>query len=56
MKSRLEKAIEYIKGYCNKHVDCDKCKLKVIETGFCKLEDKVPCDWDVTKESEKIGK
>ena len=27
MKNKLEKAIEYIKGYCEKHNSCDGCKL-----------------------------
>ena len=47
MKSRLEKALEYIQGYCNKHASCEKCKLKVHETGFCRLEQNVPCDQKV---------
>lgn len=50
MKSKLEKSIEYIKGFCNKHVNCEKCILKIPATGFCKLEDKVPCDWDIEKD------
>lgn len=49
MKSKLEKSIEYIKGYCNKQVTCEKCILKSSGTGFCKLEDKFPCDWDIEK-------
>lgn len=57
MKSRLEKAMEYIQGYCNKHDNCEKCKLKIQETGYCRLENKVPCDWNVhIKESEDIDK
>ena len=50
MKSRLEKAIEYIKGYCNKHDNCKNCKLIINETGYCILENKVPCDWNVNIE------
>ncbi|MCI6677470.1 MAG: hypothetical protein MSG78_11385 [Clostridiales bacterium] len=53
MKSRLEKAMEYIQGYFNKHSTCDDCKLIIQETGHCRLEDKVPCDWNVNiKESD----
>ena len=50
MKSRLEKAMEYIKGYCNKHNNCKNCKLITQETGYCRLEDKVPCYWNVNIE------
>ena len=57
MKSRLEKAMEYIQGYCDKHNNCKNCKLITQETGYCRLEDKVPCDWNVNiKESESIDK
>ena len=53
-KSRLEKAMEYIQGYCNKHDNCKNCKLTMQETGYCRLENKVPCDWNVNiKESEE---
>lgn len=53
MKSRLEKAMEYIQGYCDKHANCEKCKLKVQETGFCRLESNLPTDWDISiKESD----
>ena len=53
MKSRLEKAMEYIQGYCNKHNNCKNCKLTTQETGYCRLENKVPCDWNVNiKESD----
>ena len=47
MKSRLEKAMEYIQGYCNKHSTCDDCKLATQEAGHCRLECKIPCDWNV---------
>lgn len=57
MKSRLEKAMEYIQGYCNKHASCEECKLKVQETGFCRLEQNTSCDWNVNiKESDNIDK
>lgn len=57
MKSRLEKAMEYIQGYCDKHDNCKNCKLIMQETGYCRLENKVPCDWNVNiKESESIDK
>ena len=54
MKSRLEKAIEYIHGYCNKHDKCENCKLITHETGYCQLANKMPCDWNVNiKESDR---
>lgn len=57
MKSRLEKAMEYIQGYCNKHSTCDDCKLATQEAGHCRLECKIPCDWNVNiKESDNSDK
>ena len=57
MKSRLEKAMEYIQGYCNKHSTCDDCKLATQEAGHCRLECKIPCDWNVNiKESDSSDK
>ena len=53
MKSRLEKAIEYIHGYCNKHYKCENCKLITHKTEYCQLANKMPCDWNVNiKESD----
>lgn len=43
MKSRVEKAVKILKGYCDKQVDCDKCKFK-IENEMCMLQERVPCD------------
>lgn len=45
MKTRLQKSIEYIKGYCDKHDDCKKCKLRDSEAGGCGIRDKAPTDW-----------
>ena len=57
MKSRLEKAMEYIQGYCDKHSNCKNCKLITQETGHCRLEDKMPCDWNVNiEESDNSDK
>lgn len=52
MKTRLQKSIEYIKGYCDKHDDCKKCKLYDSETAWCGIRDKVPEDWKYKTESE----
>ena len=46
----IKKALEYIKGYCNKHIDCDTCKLGSKEC-ICVLrnQDEPPADWNVDK-------
>lgn len=44
MNWRLKRAIKYIKGYCNKHSDCDTCQL--LENEECTLERRMPCDWN----------
>ena len=46
MRSRLQKAIDYIRGYCDKHWDCDDCKLKDKSNGFCILANSSPYNWD----------
>ena len=46
MKTRLEKAIEYIRGFCNKHDECEKCRLQDKETQICRLKDAIPCEWE----------
>ena len=44
----LKKALEYLKGYCNKHPFCDHCKL--YHDDGCVFYNKVPpVDWDVEK-------
>lgn len=46
----IEKALEYIKGYCNKHIDCDTCKLGDRDC-ICVLrnQEEPPADWNVNK-------
>lgn len=51
MKTRLQKSIEYIRGYCDKHNDCTKCKLHDGENEWCGIRDKVPADWKYKEES-----
>ena len=46
----IKKALEYIKGYCNKHYDCDSCKLAdKIEQCFLRNQNEPPADWDIDK-------
>ena len=52
MKTRLQKSIEYIKGYCDKHDDCRKCKLCDSKAERCGIIDNVPADWKYKAESE----
>ena len=46
MKSKIEKAVLYIKGFCEKHYGCEKCKLYDKENSVCMLRSDVPCCWD----------
>lgn len=56
MKSRIQRSIEYIAGYCNKHDRCENCPLQG-EDG-CKLTSVYnPCDWnDVFKKESEDNK
>lgn len=53
MKPRLQKSIEYIKGYCDKHDSCSFCKLQDKNTGECILQKTIPSDWQFKAESEE---
>lgn len=48
MKTKLEKSLEYIIGYCDKHHSCkDNCKL-CDDDGYCLfLKTQVPVDWKI---------
>lgn len=50
-------AIDYIKGYCNKHIECNEsCKLYDIKIEHCIFFDSVagpPCDWELPKREEE---
>lgn len=52
MKTRLQKSIEYIKGYCDKHDNCKDCKLYDSEAEWCGIANKAPVDWKYKAESE----
>lgn len=52
MKSRIDKAIEYIRGYCDKHTDCEKCRLHDDEVG-CFLHNSIPAEWKTPSEMRK---
>ncbi len=47
-------SIEYIKGYCDKHDDCRKCKLHDSKNERCGIIDKIPVDWKYKAESEEV--
>lgn len=53
MKTRLQKSIEYIKGYCDKHDNCKDCKLYDSEAEWCGIANKAPVDWKYKAESEE---
>lgn len=46
-KDRVDKAVETIKGYCNKHSCCEnRCRFFDKEEYECVFEKgKIPCDW-----------
>ena len=51
----IEECMEYIKGYCNKHAQCDKigaeCRLYDRYTKQCFITSgSPPCDWEIEKE------
>lgn len=52
MKTRLDKSIEYIRGYCEKNETCTRCKLLNHEEGRCSFE-KLPLNWETLQEREK---
>ena len=51
----LEEAMIYIKGYCNKHSECEPyCRLFNSNTKQCFLADgAIPADWEIEKEGDK---
>lgn len=55
----IEAAIDYIKGYCNKHPNCVRCRLCDTENDRCMFYDAyeagVPCDWELPKREEENG-
>lgn len=52
----IKKALEYIKGYCDKHYDCDSCKLAHKEQiCFLRNQDEPPADWDIDEILRKEG-
>ena len=52
MKTRLDKSIEYIRGYCLKHYRCDECKLYNDMKGHCSLKE-LPLNWETLQEIEQ---
>lgn len=54
MKSKIEKAIDYIAGYCNKHSSCEECPLT--SDDGCKLRTTCIPEWtgkELLKEEAK---
>ena len=42
----IKKALLTIKGYCEKHINCNKCQLSN-ENGYCFFSRDIPIEWDV---------
>lgn len=55
MKSRLQKSIDYIKGFCEKHDACDFCRLQDKETKICTLRDAIPIEWKYQETEKEDG-
>jgi hypothetical protein len=43
---KINKAIEILKGYCAKQIDCKHCRF-AYGKDICDLRDYAPCDWNV---------
>lgn len=54
MKTRLDKSIEYIRGYCLKHLCCEECKLNNDMEEHCSLKD-LPLNWKTLQEKKQKG-
>ena len=52
MKTRLDKSIEYIRGYCLKHLCCEECKLNNDMEEHCSLKD-LPLNWETLQEKKQ---
>lgn len=46
-KSRVDKAIAIIHGYCNKSTSCDICRFGQGNRSCPLADGTLPCDWDV---------
>lgn len=42
----IKKALQTIKGYCEKHLGCSICPLSNYGQEECAIADKVPTDWN----------
>lgn len=54
MRSRLQKAIDYIKGYCDKHDSCYTCRLQNKEDAACMLKSTYPGEWELKKDQRQV--
>ena len=55
MRTKLDKSIEYIRGYCLKHFNCEECKLNNSMIEHCSLKD-LPCNWQTISEKSEVKK
>lgn len=42
---KIKKALQTIKGYCEKHTTCNRCSLS--GSLHCVLTEDIPADWDI---------
>lgn len=43
----IKKALQTIKGYCEKHLSCRSCPLSDYGQSICPVNEDIPADWDV---------
>ena len=52
----IKEALEYFKGYCEKHKRCYECSLNKEDYCYISCCKVIPCDWDLPhlfKEEER---
>lgn len=53
MKSKLQRAYDYMVGYCMKQANCERCRFFDEDSGECALTP-VPANWPVMKAPKPI--
>lgn len=52
MKTRLDKSIEYIRGYCEKNDCCSRCKIYDRSEERCSFK-RIPLTWETLQERKE---
>ena len=51
----IKKALQTIKGYCEKHLGCRRCPLSDYGQSLCPVNEDIPADWDVEEMLKNWG-